>query len=275
MSVSAAKIHYRKEAMKRFERGQALLRHTVTTEAVIEGKKATFLVAGSGGATATTRGADGDIPARDDENAQYTADLREWHDLVQKTNFDIFASQGNQKQLMQRTTQIVMNRRIDKDILDALGTASTGIPAASASLDYVLKAYAKLAYNDVPEDDNIFAAITPGFRATLMKLPEFASKEYVELEPFKKASNVFKWAGINFIVHNGVPNAGSAEETVYFWHKEAIGHAVNQEGMDVDMGYENKQRRSGARTSMDMAAKVLQSDGIVKGIHTNATFNNL
>src|SRR5207244_4447241 len=104
MSDTAFQIQYRQEFIQAFEQHQTLLRETVTTEAVIKGQQAVFLVAGSGAATAVTRGTNGRIPARADANTQNTCTLQEWHDLVRKTGFNIFASQGNQRAIMQMTT---------------------------------------------------------------------------------------------------------------------------------------------------------------------------
>jgi hypothetical protein len=95
------------------------------TEAVIKGNQATFLVADSGGATATTRGLNGRIPARADNLNQYTATLVEWHDLVERTSFNLFASQGDGRAIMQRTSQKVINRKTDQDILGELRTPPT------------------------------------------------------------------------------------------------------------------------------------------------------
>ena len=53
------------------------LRQTTVTEAVIKGNQATFLVGGSGGASAVTRGINGLIPARADNLTQSTATLVE------------------------------------------------------------------------------------------------------------------------------------------------------------------------------------------------------
>ena len=83
------------------------------TEAVIKGNEAIFLVGGSGGAKAVTRGINGLIPARADSLTQSTLTLTEWHDLVRKTRFNIFQSQGDQRRLMQETCRKVLNRRID------------------------------------------------------------------------------------------------------------------------------------------------------------------
>ena len=109
MADSAFQIQYRQEFIQAFEQHQSLLRETVTTEAVIKGQQAYFLVAGSGSASATTRGTNGRIAARADSNTQNTCTLQEWHDLVRKTSFNIFASQGNQRAIMQMTTMAVIN----------------------------------------------------------------------------------------------------------------------------------------------------------------------
>jgi len=125
-------VQYRQEFIAAFEQHQSLLRESTTTEAVIKGNQATFLVAGSGGATAKTRGVNGLIPARGDDLQQPVATLVEWHDLVRKTDFNIFASQGNQRAIMQMTCMAVINRKIDQDIITELatGTISTGVAAA-------------------------------------------------------------------------------------------------------------------------------------------------
>jgi hypothetical protein len=62
-----------------FEEGMSWLRQTTVTEAVIKGNTAVFLVAGSGNASATTRGINGLIPARADDMNQASAVLTEWN----------------------------------------------------------------------------------------------------------------------------------------------------------------------------------------------------
>src|SRR5690606_39337744 len=104
-----------------------------TTHAQIKGNQAVFLVAGSGGASATTRGVNGMITARNDDNQQNTVTLQEWHDLVRKTGFNIFASQGDQRQLMQRTSMAVMNRKIDEQIITVLNTGTVTVGSAGAT----------------------------------------------------------------------------------------------------------------------------------------------
>ncbi|MDX1300329.1 MAG: hypothetical protein R3260_19120, partial [Pseudomonas sp.] len=120
MADTAFQTKYRNETIMGFEKSMSLARRTVTTEAMIEGQKAVFLVADSGGATAVTRGVNGDIPTRPDNLNQFTATLQEWHDVPERTNFNIFASQGEGRRIMQQTCMKVINRKIDKDIHSAL-----------------------------------------------------------------------------------------------------------------------------------------------------------
>ena len=77
MAESAFQTQYRQELVATFEEGMSWLRQTTVTEAVVKGNQATFLVAGSGDATAVTRGINGLIPARADSMTQPTAVLTE------------------------------------------------------------------------------------------------------------------------------------------------------------------------------------------------------
>src|SRR5258706_5975978 len=120
MADSAFQIQYRQESIAQFEQGQSWLRTVATTEAVIKGNQAMFLVAGSGGATAVTRGLNGDIPPRVDSLTQVPATLVEWHDKPQRTEVHIFASQGDRRRIMQMSTVKVLNRKIYPDISGSL-----------------------------------------------------------------------------------------------------------------------------------------------------------
>src|SRR5258708_14726227 len=117
---TAFQTQYRQEFVQGFEAHATLLRPCVTTEAVIKGNTAVFLVADSGGATAVTRGVNGLIPARPDNLNQFSAVLQEWHDLVRKTGFNIFASQGHQRRIMQATSMGALNRKIDDTFIQEL-----------------------------------------------------------------------------------------------------------------------------------------------------------
>ena len=273
MPDHAYQIQYRAEFIAGFEQKQSLVRNTVTTEAVIKGNQATFLVADSGAATAVTRGLNGKIPARADNLNQFTATLVEWHDLARRTSFNLFASQGDGRRIMQDTTMSVINRRIDEDIITELNTATqdTGT-AATASLSMVMYGIAILGNNAVELDGNVSAIITPAFHAYLMQTKEFASGDYVGSKPFCGQRMTYNWAGVNFIVHPNLPGKGTAAEKCFLFHKNAIGHAINTGGIDSKVGYDEEQDYSFARCTAFMGSKVLQNSGIVVMNHDGSAY---
>jgi hypothetical protein len=264
---------YRDEFIASFEQHQSLLRDTVTTEAVIKGNQAVFLVAGSGDAEAATRGASGLIPARSDDQTQNTATLREWHDLVRKTDFNVFASQGNQRAIMQMTTMAVINRKIDQDIIAALNSTTVTIGSSSTlpSVDLFQNGRVKLSNAEVPWDSNITLLCNPAFIAYLEQAPEFSSADYINLRPYagddanwRDQPMGYRWKNALILEHPNLPGKGTSSELNWLYHKNSVGHAANTAGMDNAVGYNDEQKYSYARCSMDMGSVLLQAAGAVE-----------
>lgn len=286
MSDTAFQIQYRQEFIQAFEQHQSLLREVVTTEAVIKANQAVFLVAGSGGASATTRGVNGRIPARADSLTQNTCILQEWHDLVRKDGFNIFASQGNQRAIMQMTTMAVINRKVDQLIINALatGTVAIGGSATSSVLPNVSlfqNARVKLSNAAVPWDSNICALVQPSFMAYLEQAPEFANSQYVDIKPYnggdagnnwKDKPPAYRWKNALFIEHPNLPNRGTSTESSFVFHKTAIGHAIDTAGIQSPVGLDEEQAYSWARCSAYMGALVLQNAGIVVVTHDGTAY---
>jgi hypothetical protein len=275
MGDTAFQTKYRNETIMGFEKGMSLARRCVTTEAMISGQQAVFLVADSGGATAVTRGVNGDIPTRPDNLNQYTATLQEWHDVPERTNFNIFASQGEGRRIMQQTCMKVINRKVDKDIHSALDAATvTWGAAAVATLTLVTTAKTKLG-NAFALDEEPFALITPAFHGYLMGLNEFTSADYINLKPFENVSKskAFNWYGVNWIVDAGLTGTGTSNATCYMFARAAIGHAANMESMSTYVGYDEKNDKSWARCSIYMGSKLLQNSGVVKMPHNDSALS--
>jgi hypothetical protein len=258
------------------EQGQSWLRTVCTTEAVIKGNQAMFLVAGSGGATATTRGLNGNIPPRVDSLTQVPTTLTEWHDKPQRTEFNIFASQGDGRRIMQMSTVKVMNRRIDQDILASLAGGTNNLGAAQTmTLALSVRALAHLDLQDVDttEEDNMFFVGSPAMRAYLMQLKEFNDADLVEIKPLVGPARRFRrWAGFNWIFHSHVPGVGTASEQCFAFHRAAIGHAVNSGEMDVRAGYNEENAYYWARSSIFMGSALLQNAGIVVVNHDGSKY---
>lgn len=280
MADTAFQIQYRQEFIAAFEQHQSLLRETVTTEAVIKGQQAVFLVAGSGSAEAVSRGINGRIPARGDNLTQNTCTLAEWHDLVRKTGFNVFASQGNQRAIMQMTTMAVINRKIDKLIIDELNTGTVGVGSSAVpTVSMFQNARVKLSNASVPWDSNVTLLCQPSFIAYLEQAPEFANAQYVDLRPYAGDSPswqdkpmAYRWRNSLIVEHPGLPGKGTSSEVSFLYHKTAIGHAVDTSGIQSPVGYDEEQDYSFARCTAYMGAKLLQNSGVVVITHDGSAY---
>ena len=277
MPQNAYQTQYRQEFIAGFEKRQSLVRASVTTEAMIKGNTATFLVADSGSATAVTRGLNGDIPTRPDNLNQYSATLQEWHDVPERTNFNIFASQGDGRRIMQETSMAVINRKIDTDINTQLATATvTWGSAAAATMALISKAKTKLANafaDDNPED--MWAQITPAFWAYMTTFNQFTSADYINQKPFEGVarSKAFNWYGVNWIVNPELAGVGTSSSTCFMYNRKAIGHAADKKNTQTFVGYDAKNDKSWARCSIYMGSALLQNAGVVKMLHNDSAYS--
>lgn len=275
MSSTAFQTKYRKEFIKGFEKRQSLVRRTTTTETEINGKEAVFLVADSGGASAVTRGVNGDIPTRPDNLNQFTTTLKEWHDVPERTNFNLFASQGDGRRIMQETCMAVINRKIDKDIHAALDAATVNWgSAANATLTLITKAKTKLG-NAFALEEEPFALITPAFHGHMMGFNQFTSADYINLKPFENVSKsmAFNWYGVNWIVDADLDGTGTSSAKCFMYARAAIGHAMDTESIQTFVGYDDKNDKSWARCSTYMGSKLLQNSGVVEMTHDDSTLS--
>lgn len=275
MSVEAAVIQYRREFVASFEQRVSALKMATTKESMVNGLTATFLVSGSGGDTAVTRGVNGQIPYGNPTNTQVTATLVEKHAPYELTSFNIFASQGDQKRIMQEASMAVINREIDTTILSELANATQDFGSGPATLNTVIGAKVILGNNqvDTTQADNMFAVVSPAFMGNLMQVREFASAEYVDMKAFAGPSRKYlRWMGVNWIESPLISGLGTSAELCYMFHRSALGYAVRVGEESVSIGYDDKQDSSWSRATTYHAAKILQNTGIVKITHDGSGY---
>ena len=282
MSV-VAQTRYREDFVYAFERTKSVLLPTVRTDSEDRGGSLVFNIAGSGGRSAVTRGANGDIPPSDDSQTQVTVTFVEDHDLNEKTGFDIFRAQGNQLTLMRRNSLGVIHRKQDARIITALegGTVDLGA-IGTLGKTTANKIGAKLGNADAGTDDigNIFCAVTPAAWMYLTDVTSFASADYVKFggespveEGLPQLGRFKHWMGINWCQHGGLTGKGTSAATCLAWHKNAIGYAMSTMGVDAEIGYDRKNQKSWARASIFHGAVKLQNAGIVKFTHDDSAIS--
>lgn len=278
-SQTALMQMYRDEVIMGYERGVSPLKDRVTTDFMNKGGVYTFLIADTGSATATTRGLNGHIPARVNNNNQVNLTLEELHDLVKMTDFNIFTSQGPQRFIMQQGVLKVIGRTIDDRIFTQLDACTNGVAAAAQTDAYglLMSALTILGNNNVDTTDGqITATVSRAFFTNLQKVKEFNNFEYMNSKSFEEgqpnAKMMVSWNGIQIIVHNGTPGTGTAAEKCFLFHRNAIGFALDQSTLSPEMGVNDEQNYSWARCSGFFGAKLLQNSGCVEMLHDGSGY---
>lgn len=271
MAESSAQTLYSAEFIDNFEVGVTLLRDTVTTEGVAKGNTFVFASAGTNGATAVTRGINGLIPGRSVDQTQYSAPLYEWHDVQEVTDFNEFQSQASIRRKMAKDQMVVLNRKMDQEIITELATGTQFIAtsAATANPGMFSTAQSILTSAGVPWNE-ITAAVTPACLKYLMDSDKFAKQgQWIDHFPwmdggpaFKNKNQIYNWMGLNFIVCNNLTNLNTASEICYVYHRNSVGHAIGKTPEAI-ADYDKRHAYNYVRASMFTGAKALLTTGIV------------
>ena len=280
MPNSAFQTKYRQEMIAGYEQNMSLLRHTVTTDHDPHAEGVVFLVSDTGGARARQRGRDARIPARQQNLNQFTLNLQEYHDLVERGGFNIYASQGDGVRDMQMSTIKVINRECDINIFGVLGQATNRLGGAAtasgnAGLTLTLEnLQGAIAWLQTQVKDTMGAelcgVISPAMRQRMMTWDEFSSSDYIDDKRFPKQKDMaFMWNGVKWIVHTNVPDIGTNNAKCYIYAKNAVGHAFNSERFDVRVDYDEKNDSSWARATIYMGSLMLQQTGVIQIPHND------
>jgi hypothetical protein len=266
---------YKQDFIKAYEVEQATLPPTVRTDSQDRGGSTIFLVSGSGGRTAVTRGPRGLIPPGDNVQSTVTLTFREDHDKVIMTNFNIFRAQASDKQLemMRYQSLAVIHRKQDEIIIDALetGTVTLGTVVPQEVMTAIARASTML-YNakvGLYTTGNLFAVVTPAvYNYMVLNVPQFTSVDYTGSKKVDKGvpSPTMRtmFMGFEWIVHPDLPGAGTSSSTNFIYHKEAVGYAVSTDGVQPFLDYNKEDDYTFRRTTIYHGSVKLQNAGIIK-----------
>lgn len=276
MAVQAAITQFKKELILAYEQRKSLLSGSCSKETMANGHVVTWAISGAGSQVAVTRGQDGDIPYGTPTNTQVSATLVEQHAPESLTGFDVFASQGNQVELMKTNVMAIIRRAQDREILGELANATLDYGSGPLTVETIAGARAILGNNHVPisEEDNMFCVISPAAEAYLMQTTEFTSADYRDVKPFEGgiAMKYRRWMSMNWIVADVLTGAGTTAEIMYMFHRSAIGYAIAMGEEKITAGYNEEQQRSWALATVYHKAKILQNAGIIKITHDGSAY---
>ncbi|MDH3843148.1 MAG: phage capsid protein [Myxococcales bacterium] len=272
MAYQITQQQYRDEWVVAFQRGETYLRQAATPEMVIQGNQALFPIQGAS-TGATSRGVNGLIPSDNPTDTQVTVVLEEKHRKETQTGFNIFTAHGNLREAMQNRGALALAREVDdKIIADGLESATTqynGGTAITLTYGRVQDIMSDLLENNVYALDEVCFVWTPKAWARLLTFSEWTSSDYVEDRFLLGGTTQIPrmWNGAMHMVHTGLPSVGAATAKCYAFGKSALGYAMNTDGIDVAIGYDDEDDYSYARHTIFHGAEILQQSGIIEIVH--------
>jgi len=267
MAYEVTAAQYRDEWIESFQRGETYLKECVTREVINEGHSSAVFAVGGVSSGMTSRGANGLIPTRNVTDSQITFTLKERHSLENRTDFDVFTSQsGGLRKRMQQQSRKDSVIEIDDEIVSALDTATTQWNAGGAispTLGVVTDIMSDLWENNA--DAGLCFLWTPKSWAKVKQLATFNSIDYVDKKPLMgDAVAPVMWNGATHIMHNGLPESGTATARNYAFSKAAIGHCLAGGEADVSSGFNDEHKYSWDRATIYHVAGILQQPGVIR-----------
>lgn len=257
------------EFTEAYEQKQAWVRGTVTTEGEVNGDTFVFIIESTAD-VAVERGANGNIPYANDDQASTSATLREYHHLARKNRFKIFSSSAPQRVSMARRGVVSINNKTDQLLLAQMDTTTyntNGGTASANSIARMIEVIAILDENYVPDDGERYGLLTPRGFAQALKINQFASSDWVADKPFMKVTQWRQWGGIKWARHPNLPGKGTNAASCLVYHKYAVGHALNKGDIQTKVGENEEHDYSWARATSYQGAKLLQMGGVVRLKH--------
>lgn len=216
-----------------FQRFGTVILNTVRWKRDVIGSTAVFQTIAAG--TATTKARHGTITPMNQLHAAPSATLADfyagdWVDALDEAKINI-----DERMAIARSGAAALGRKIDDQLFTTMTATSQGtvtwvVTTANGIRNSMLDMLEALYAGDIPNDGQIYGALTSKQWAFAMTVKEFASADYVGPTglPFTEGAPIGRYKdymGVKWTMHTGLPNAGAANAEPFVWHKMAVGYA--------------------------------------------------
>jgi len=226
-----------------FQRQGSFLKDAVRVKDNVVGSTAVFQKIGKG--TATTKARHGTITPMNQNHTAPSVTLADFYagDWVDK--LDEAKTNINDRDAIASGGAMALGRKVDDQITTTLDSTSQSTVSLTVTSKATVLAtaieFAEAAWaNDVPNDGQVYAVVTPRYWSQLMTVDQFQREEYVgtDGQAFRQGPAIGRarwkeWMGIKWKMQTGLPGAGTATAKVFIWHKMAVGYAVAQSAGNV------------------------------------------
>lgn len=253
---------FERETHEAYQRMGSKLRPTVRSKTGIEGASTVFQKVGKG--VASTKARHGQVPVMNIEHEPVTCPLSDfyagdWVDKLDELKLNI-----DERQVIANAGAYALGRKTDELIITALSaaTAQAGTGATGLTGSKVLEAFEALGEADVPDDGQRTAVVGWKQWSELLKLPEFASSDYVGADELPwRGTQAKRWLGTLWLPHSGLPQDGGVR-TCFWFHKTAVGHASGAD-VTVDISWHGDRAAHFVNSMMSQGAVLIDGGGVV------------
>ena len=266
-----------------FQRQGSYLKDAVRVKDNVVGSTAVFQKIGKG--TATTKARHGTITPMNQTHTAPSCTLADfyagdWVDKLDEAKVNI-----NERDAVASGGAMALGRKVDDQITTVLDTTTQTTVTLTVSSIAAIRAtaveFAENAWdNDVPNDGQVYAVVTPRYWSQLMMVDQFQRAEYVgtDGQVFRQGPAVGRakwkdWQGIKWKMQTGLPGAGTATAKCFMWHKMSIGYAVAQsagnvagrESVAADITWHGDRAAHFVNHMMSGQACLIDDTGVIEG----------
>jgi len=283
-SITTAFItSYEAKVHEVFQRQGSYLKDAVRVKDNVIGSTAVFQKIGKG--TATTKARHGTITPMNQTHTAPSCTLADfyagdWVDKLDEAKINI-----NERDAIASGGAMALGRKVDDQITTILDTTTQSTITLTVSSIAAIRAtsvqFAEAAWdNDVPNDGQVYAVVTPRMWSQLMMVDQFSRAEFVGADGmvFTQGPSLGKgkwkdWNGVKWKMQTGLPGAGTATAKCFLWHKTAVAYAVAQsagnvagrESVAADITWHGDRAAHFVNHMMSGQACMIDDTGVIEG----------
>lgn len=248
-----------------YQQKQAKLRNTVRTKTNVKAEITHFPLADTMEVGEKESG--GLVPVSNPDMTKVSCTLSEKFGGAYVDKIDEIQHNSDERGVHTTNAAAAHGRHTDKMIITAAMQANDNVVGdftTGLSLELVQLATIALDENEVPDDGERTALVTPRAWQQLMKLEEFSSADFIGQDklPWVHADGAKRWNGCLWTKHTGLTRT-TTQATCLIYHKTAIGHAIGQD-LTTTWSWENTRNAWFLNTNMFQGACLIDGKGVVK-----------
>ena len=279
---------YESDVKHVFQREGGYLRNAVRFKMGVVGSSTTFQKIGTG--IATTKARHGVVTPMNQDHTPIQCTLSDFYAADYVDKLDEAKTNIDEREAIAKGGAWAIGRKVDDQIFTALdATTQTPVTLTITSRAAIRASFAgfveALWNNDVPNDGQIYATLTPRAWSQLSLIDEFNSADWVGADGQTYRQGVStqgkwkNWNGAMWTMHTGSPGKGTSGAKCFVWHKQSVGYAsgahaqnnAENDAIQADIWWDGSRQAWLVTHSMSGGAILIDDTGVIEGSINDTT----